>query len=140
MDIRKLTKRFKATLTPNRDIYNRIVIVIALDSIHNNFDLKTSSFLKIGDKTINEIQQILCSAIAKNLSKQATNVISKLAMALERLVGQDSAQNKEQLATNNAIIITNLVILIEIATYPNDNSNINPIIRDHNSNYGSRRS
>lgn len=79
-----LTKCFKAALTPNEDIYNSIAIVIALDSIYNNFDIKRSSLLKTSNKAIDEIQQIQFLAKAKNLSKQATGVINKLAMAFQR--------------------------------------------------------
>lgn len=63
-DVWMLTKQLKATLTPNRDIYNSIAIVIALDSIRKDFDTKTSSLLKTGDKTIDKIQQILYFAEA----------------------------------------------------------------------------
>lgn len=76
-----LTKWFKAPLTPNRDIYNSITIVIAFDSIHDDFETKTSSLLKTGDKTIDKIQQILYSAEAKNFSKQATGVTNNVAMS-----------------------------------------------------------
>lgn len=68
-DVQLLIKRLRAALTPSHDIYDSIAIVIALDSIHKNFDTKTLSLLKIGDKTIDEIQQILYSAEAKNLSR-----------------------------------------------------------------------
>ncbi len=80
-----LTKRFRAALTPNRDIYDRIGIVIALDSIRNNFETKTLSLLKTGDKTIDKMQQILFSAEAKNLSKQATGVTNDLEMLFRGL-------------------------------------------------------
>lgn len=80
-DVRLLTKRLRAALTPGRDIYDSIAIVIALDLIHEDFDTKTSSLLGTGDKTIDEIQQILCSAEAKNLSKKATGVTNDVAMS-----------------------------------------------------------
>ena len=103
-DVQILTKRLRAALTPNRDIYNSIAIVIALDLIHNDFETKTSSLLKTGDKTIDEIQQILCSAEAKNLSKRATSVTNDLAMSFRRpqrdynsyLGGKQKANSDEQ--------------------------------------------
>lgn len=79
-----LTKCLKAVLTPNRDIYDNTAIVIFFDSIYDNFDTKMSSFLKTSDKTINEIQQILYLAKAKNLIKQTTNIICKLAIAFQK--------------------------------------------------------
>lgn len=69
---------------PNHDIYNSIVIVIAIDSIHNNFETKILSFFEIGNKTINEIQQIFYFAKAKNLNKQATGITGNLAILLKR--------------------------------------------------------
>lgn len=54
-DVQILTKRLRAALTPNRNIYNSIAIVIALNSIHNNFETKTSSLLETGNKTIDKI-------------------------------------------------------------------------------------
>lgn len=53
--MRILTKHIKVVLTSNKGINNRIVIIIALYSIYNNFDTKRSIFLKIDDKIINEI-------------------------------------------------------------------------------------
>ena len=87
-DVRLLTKRLRAALTPNRDIYDSIAIVIALDSIHDDFDTKTSSLLETGEKTIDEIQQILCSAEAKNLSKRATGMTGDRAMTFRGSGGQ----------------------------------------------------
>ena len=51
-----LTKQLKAALMPNRNIYNSIAIVIALDSMYDDFKTKTSSLLETDDKTIDEIQ------------------------------------------------------------------------------------
>lgn len=39
-DVRLLTKRLRAALTPNRDIYDSIAILIALDSIHDDFEIR----------------------------------------------------------------------------------------------------
>lgn len=64
-----LIKQFKAIFMPNSNIYNSIAIVIAFDSIYNNFKTKLSSLLKTGNKTIDKIQQIFCSTKVKNLSK-----------------------------------------------------------------------
>lgn len=50
-----LTKQLRAVLMSNRNIYNNIAIVIALDSIHNDFETKTSSLLETGNKTIDKI-------------------------------------------------------------------------------------
>lgn len=64
----------------NDNIYNSIQIVIALNLINNNFKTKILCLFKIGNKIINKIQQILYSAKAKNLNKQATNITKNLAI------------------------------------------------------------
>lgn len=79
-NVRFLVKRLRSAITPNRDIWDSITIVVALNSLHNNFETTTTSMLESGDKTIDEIQQILASAEAKFISKQATGVIGDLAI------------------------------------------------------------
>lgn len=79
-DVRFLIKRLRAAITPNRDIWDSIAIVVALDSLHDNFETTTTSILERGDKTIDEIQQILASAEAKFISKRAIGVTGDLAM------------------------------------------------------------
>lgn len=79
-DVRFLVKRLRAAITPNRDIWDSIAIVVALGSLHDDFKTTTASMLERGDKTIDEIQQILASAEAKLISKRATGVTGDLAM------------------------------------------------------------
>ncbi len=58
-----------------------IVIVIALNFLYKDFNTTTVSLLKVGNKTIDQIQNILQSKKAKNISKQATREsTSNLAM------------------------------------------------------------
>lgn len=76
-----LYQRFRMVITPNRDLWNTITIVITLDSMHENFDTTNASLLKAGNKTIDQIQSILQLKEAKNLSKQASGDTSNLAMA-----------------------------------------------------------
>lgn len=80
-DVRFLIKRLQAAITPDQDIWDSIVIVVALNSLHDNFEATTASMLEREDKTIEEIQQILASAEAKLISKQATRMTKDLAMA-----------------------------------------------------------
>lgn len=79
-DVRFLVKRLRSAITPNRDIWDSIAIVVALDSLHDDFETITTSMLERGDKTIEEIQQILASAEAKFISKRATEITADLAM------------------------------------------------------------
>ena len=50
--------------------------------LHKNFDNTITSLLEMGDKTIDQIQSILKSKKAKNLSKQVTRVTNNLVMTL----------------------------------------------------------
>lgn len=80
-DVCFLVKRLRSAITPNRDIWDSIAIIVALDSLHDDFETTTTSMLERGDKTIEEIQQILASAEAKFISKRATGVTADLAMS-----------------------------------------------------------
>lgn len=46
-------------MTPNQNFWNVIAIVIALESLYQDFDTTISSLLEIGNKTIDKIQSIL---------------------------------------------------------------------------------
>ena len=68
-DVQFLMKCLRSAITPNRDIWDSIAIVVTLDSLHDNFETTTTSMLEQGNKTIDKIQQILASAEAKFISK-----------------------------------------------------------------------
>ena len=68
-------------MTPGQDLWDTIIIVIALDTLHDDFDTVTTSLLKSRNKTIDQIQSILQSKEAKNISKRTTKVTSNLAIA-----------------------------------------------------------
>lgn len=55
VEMKYLCKHIQTAMTPERDLWDTIGIVIALDFLHKDFDTTTTSFLKIGDKTINQI-------------------------------------------------------------------------------------
>ena len=80
-------------MTPGQDLWDTIAIVIALDSLHKDFDTTTASLLETGDKTIDQIQSILQSKEAKNLSKQATGSTGNLAMAFRDKSGSKKKAN-----------------------------------------------
>lgn len=63
-------KRLQTAITLRRHLWNTIAIVIALNSLHENFDTTIASFLETGDKTIDQIQSILQFKKVKNISKQ----------------------------------------------------------------------
>lgn len=45
-------------MTPNNDLWDTIAIVIALDSLYNNFDTTIASLLETGNKSIDKTQSI----------------------------------------------------------------------------------
>lgn len=80
-EVRYLCKRLRIAMTPGRDFWDTIAIVIALDTLHNDFDTTTASLLEMGDKTIDQIQSNLQLKKAKNISKRTTDAVGDLAMA-----------------------------------------------------------
>ncbi len=94
-EVKYLCKRLRTTMTPNRDLWDIIAIVIALDSLHKDFDTTTASLLETGDKTIDQIQSILQSKEAKNLSKRATRETDDLAMAFRDKRGLKRKANND---------------------------------------------
>ncbi len=94
-EVKYLCKCLRTAMTPNRDLWDTIAIVIALDSLHEDFDTTTASLLETGDKTIDQIQSILQSKEAKNLSKRAIRETSDLAMAFRDREGPKRKANSD---------------------------------------------
>lgn len=78
--VKYLYKHFQLPMTPGRDLWDIIVIVIGLNSLHSDFDTTIASLLETSYKMIDQIQSILQSKKAKNLSKQAIKDMSDLAI------------------------------------------------------------
>lgn len=70
-------------MTPDQDFWDMIAIVIALDTLHDNFETIKTSLPESRDKTINQIQSILQLKKAKNISKQVTTATGNLIMAFK---------------------------------------------------------
>lgn len=66
-----------------QDFWDTIVIVIVLDTLHDNFNITTTSLLESRDKIIDQIQSILQSKKAKIISKQAIGMTRYLVMAFK---------------------------------------------------------
>ena len=79
-DVRFLIKRLHISIALDRNIWDNIAIVVALNSLHNDFSTTTKSILKRGDKIINKIQQILAFTEVKFISKHITGSTEDLAM------------------------------------------------------------
>lgn len=74
-----LVKQLRAAVTSNRDIWDTLTIVVAINVLHNKFDYIISRLLgQGGKKSVAEIQSLLSFAEAKLLSKKAVGVIVDL--------------------------------------------------------------
>ena len=82
--VRYLYKCLRIAMTPGHDLWDTIAIVIAINTLHDDFNTITASLLENRDKTINRIQSILQSKEAKNISKQTTGVVGNLAMSYKQ--------------------------------------------------------
>lgn len=77
--VRFLVKRLRAAVTPNKDIWDSIAVVVATEPLHKDFEHVTSGLLGQGEKeSIDEIQSILSSAEAKFVSKRTVGVTVNL--------------------------------------------------------------
>lgn len=70
-------------MTSKQDFQDIVVIIIALDLLYNNFNITTTSLLKFRDKTINQIQSILQSRKAKNISKYTIKAMEDLVIVFK---------------------------------------------------------
>ena len=94
-EVQYLCKRLRIAITSNRDLWDTIAIVIALDTLYEGFDMTTASLLEMVNKTIDEIQSILQSKEAKNISKRATGGTGELAMAFRDKNKRKAANHEE---------------------------------------------
>lgn len=67
-------------MTKQRTIWESITLVRAFNSLHNNFEMTIVPIFHFGNKDLKEIQQIITSTKAKNLTKQAVGVTADLAL------------------------------------------------------------
>lgn len=67
--VKYLCKCLRMIITPGRDLWDIIMIVITLDFLYEDFNITTVSLLETRDKIIHQIQSILQSKEIKNLSK-----------------------------------------------------------------------
>ncbi len=92
-----LVKQLRVAVTPNRDIWDSITMVVATDALHEEFEHVTSGLLEQeGEKSISEIHSILSSAEAKLLSKKAIGATTELAH-----MSRNNNQKRKATTTNN---------------------------------------
>ena len=93
-EVKQLIQRLQSAVTEHRTIWDSITLVIALDLLHDDFEMTTAPLLHLGDKDLEEIQQIVTSTEAANMAKQATSQTADLAMMTrKRLDGRQQTPN-----------------------------------------------
>ena len=71
-----------------------ITLVVALDSLHDDFEMTTAPLLHSGDKDLEEIQQIVTSTKAANLAKRAVGATADLALMAKKRQPERAAKSK----------------------------------------------
>ena len=82
-------------MTKRRDPFKTIAIVIALDTLYDNYNTTTASMFKTGNKSINEIFTIIQSKEAKFKNKHATGNMGNAAMSIQAKTSNPSFQKKK---------------------------------------------
>lgn len=75
-----LVKHLQSAIIPNYDIQDSIIIIIAINSLYNNFKTIINRIFESKNKSIDEIQQILAFVEAKFLNKRTIRVTRDFAM------------------------------------------------------------
>ena len=92
--VKQLVQRLQSALTEQRTIWESITLVVAFDSLHDNFEMTTASLLYSGDKDLEEIQQIVASTEAANLAKRAVGVTEDLALMAKKKQPERTTRSK----------------------------------------------
>ena len=82
-------------MTEGKDPFKTIAIVIALDTLYDDYDTTTASMLETGNKSINEIFVIIQSKKAKFKSKRAIGNIDNTAMTIQGKTSNFSSQKRK---------------------------------------------
>lgn len=94
-EVQYLCKRLKAVMTKGRDPFETMAIVIALDTLYNDYDTTTASMLETGNKSIDEIFAIIKSKEAKFKRKRATKNMGDAAMSIRGKTSNLSFQKRK---------------------------------------------
>ena len=94
--MKQLVQRLQSAVTEHRTIWDSIILVVALDSLHDDFEMTTAPLLHSGDKDLEEIQQIVTSTEAANMAKRATGQTADLAMMTKRKATDSRQQPKSR--------------------------------------------
>lgn len=71
-EVKQIMRRLQAAIKDEQTLLDSIALVVVLDSLHDDFDPVIFRILCAGDKSIDEIQQILMSAEARFRTTEVT--------------------------------------------------------------------
>lgn len=91
-------KRLQTAMMSGRELWDTIAMIMALNSLHQDFKIITTSLLEMNEKSINKIYNILQSEEAKNPSKWAIGDLCNLVMAFRN---KKNASEKRKTTTEN---------------------------------------
>ena len=83
-EVKQLVQRFQSTVIEQRTIWDSITLVVALDWLHDNFEMTTTPFLHSDKKDIKKIQQIVIFTKKANLPKYVVGATADLTMIAKR--------------------------------------------------------
>ena len=72
------------------------MLVVVLDSLHDNFEIMTVPLLHFVDKDLEKIQQIVISIKAANIAKQAVGTIADLPLIAKKKQPERAAKLKSR--------------------------------------------
>ena len=58
-EVKQLVQWLQSAVTKYRTIWESLILVLALDSLHDNFEITTACLMHFGDKNLEKIQQIV---------------------------------------------------------------------------------
>ena len=82
-------------VTKQRTIWENIILIIALDSLHNNFEMTTAFPLYSDDKNLEDIQEIVKSSKVANLVKCIVKVIMDLTLLAKKKQSKRAAMKSK---------------------------------------------
>lgn len=76
VEVKHLVQYLPGAVTEQKTIWNSITLVVALDSLHNDFEMTIAPLFHLDNKDLEEIQLIVTSIKVANTSRCDFNLIS----------------------------------------------------------------
>ena len=79
-----MVQRLQSAVVEQKTIWESIILIVALDLQHDNFEMPTAPLFHSGDKDLENIPQIVIFTKAANLTKYAIGVTADLALMTKK--------------------------------------------------------